>query len=107
MDNTTTFSIPKDVTHGRGYVYALQYHIVWVTKYRKSIFTGAIETDVSRYLRTTLESLDMFPLALSGSSRNQETALGRSSVEPVIFCGYRQRQISTTGKDIHQQSKKQ
>jgi hypothetical protein len=25
----------------------------------------------------------MFPLALSGSSRNQETALGRSSVEPI------------------------
>ena len=64
MENKSLFSIPKDVTHGRGYVYVLQYHIVWVTKYRKPIFTGAIETDVSHYLRTTLESLDMIPLAM-------------------------------------------
>lgn len=64
MENKSLFSIPKDVTHGRGYVYALQYHIVWVTKYRKPIFTGAIETDVSQYLRTTLESLDMIPLVM-------------------------------------------
>ena len=33
-------TMPKDVTHGRGYVYSLQYHIVWTTKYRKSIFIG-------------------------------------------------------------------
>ncbi len=41
--------MPKDVTHGRGYVYSLQYHIVWVTKYRKSIFVGEIEQNVRKY----------------------------------------------------------
>jgi putative transposase len=50
MDKDIVFSIPKDVTHGRGYVYSLQYHIVWVTKYRKSIFVGEIEQDVRKYL---------------------------------------------------------
>ena len=50
MDKNIVFSMPKDVTHGRGYVYSLQYHIVWVTKYRKSIFVGEIEQDVRKYL---------------------------------------------------------
>jgi putative transposase len=64
MDKTAYFTIPKDVTHGRGYIYSLQYHIVWVTKYRKSIFTGEIESDVKEYLTETLNSLDMSILAM-------------------------------------------
>ena len=59
MDKTTYFTMLKDVTHGRGYVYSLQYHIVWVTKYRKPIFIGEIEEDVKNYLLETLKSLDM------------------------------------------------
>ena len=57
-------AIPKDVIHGRGYVYSLQYHIVWVTKYRKPIFVGTIEQDVKNYLIETLKSLDMDVLAM-------------------------------------------
>ncbi len=64
MNNTVYFSISKDVTHGRGYVYSLQYHIVWTTKYRKSIFIGTIETEVKQYLLETLKSLDMDVLAM-------------------------------------------
>lgn len=64
MDINTYLSIPKDVTHGRGYVYSLQYHIVWVTKYRKPIFVGDVEADVRKYLLETLKSLDMIPLAM-------------------------------------------
>ncbi len=58
------FSIPKDVTYGRGYVYSLQYHIVWVTKYRKPVFIGVIEQDVKNYLLETLKSLDMDIIAM-------------------------------------------
>lgn len=64
MDKDTIFSIPKDVTYGRGYVYSLQYHIVWATKYRKSIFIGEIETDIRNYLLETLKSLDMNIIAM-------------------------------------------
>lgn len=64
MNKDIIFSIPTDVTHGRGYVYSLQYHIVWVTKYRKPIFIGAIEQDVKNYLLETLKSLDMDVLAM-------------------------------------------
>ena len=54
----------NELTYGRGYVYSLQYHIVWVTKYRKPIFTGSIEADVRQYLLETMQSLEMRPLAM-------------------------------------------
>ena len=56
--------MPKTVTHGRGYVYSLQYHIVWVTKYRKPIFSETIAPEVKNYLLQTLRSLDMEPIAM-------------------------------------------
>ena len=64
MDKSVYFSIPEQVTHGRGYIYSLQYHIVWTTKYRKSIFIGEIESDIKNYLLETLKSLDMIPIAM-------------------------------------------
>ena len=64
MDKTVYFSIPKEVTHGRGYIYSLQYHIVWVTKDRKPIFIGDIETEMKNYLLETLKSFDMTLLAM-------------------------------------------
>lgn len=64
MNKDTIFSIPKEVAHGRGYVYSLQYHIVWTTKYKKSVFLGAIESDVKKYLLETLKSLDMDVIAI-------------------------------------------
>ena len=64
MDKTIYFSMPKDVTHGRGYVYSLQYHTVWVTKYRKPIFIGDIKIDMKNYLLYTLKSLDMNVIAM-------------------------------------------
>ena len=64
MDKTVYFSIPNNVTHGRGYIYSLQYHIVWVTKYRKPILTGSIKEAVTNYLLKTLHSLDMEAIAM-------------------------------------------
>ncbi len=31
------------VTYGRGYVYALEYHIVWCVKYRRKVLTPEVE----------------------------------------------------------------
>lgn len=64
MDKNTIFVVQKDVTHGRGYVYSLQYHIVWTTKYRKPVLVGIIESDVKKYLIETLKSLDMNIIAM-------------------------------------------
>ena len=32
-----------EITHGRGYVYSIQYHIVWCVKYRHKVITEQIE----------------------------------------------------------------
>ena len=64
MVKSILFLILTDVTHGRGYVYSLQYHIVWVTKYRKHIFTGGIETNIRQYLLNAFKSLDMDIIAM-------------------------------------------
>lgn len=53
------FEVRTDVTHSRGYVYSLQYHIVFTTKYRRPVFTSAVEPDVRRCLEETLASLEM------------------------------------------------
>ena len=34
------------VTYGRGYVYSLQYHIVWCVKYRRKILTPDVEVSL-------------------------------------------------------------
>ena len=34
-----------DLTYGRGYVYSLQYHIVWCTKYRRCVLKDGIDED--------------------------------------------------------------
>jgi len=64
MDKDTIFSINSDVTHGRGYVYCLQYHIVWCTKYRKKVIVGDIEEDVKDHLSRTAADLDINILAM-------------------------------------------
>ncbi|MBP5231226.1 MAG: IS200/IS605 family transposase, partial [Clostridia bacterium] len=52
------------VTHGRGYVYSLQYHIVWCTKYRKKIFEGTLAEEVKEYLARTSDDLNIRILAM-------------------------------------------
>lgn len=63
MDNDIYNINNSNLTYGRGYVYSLQYHIVWVTKYRKPIFINGLETEVQEFLLKTLKSLDMIPIA--------------------------------------------
>ena len=39
-----------EITKGRGYVYSIQYHVVWCVKYRRKILTGEIE----KYFKSVL-----------------------------------------------------
>ncbi len=45
-----------EITKGRGYVYSLRYHIVFCTKYRKKIITGAFEKWLKEMLQTIAEA---------------------------------------------------
>ncbi|MBP3039880.1 IS200/IS605 family transposase [Bacillaceae bacterium Marseille-Q3522] len=40
----------KEVKHGRGYVYTIQYHIVWCVKYRHKVLSGDIDTRLKEML---------------------------------------------------------
>lgn len=39
-----------EVTHGRGYVYSIQYHIVWCVKYRHKVITSEMEKELIEIL---------------------------------------------------------
>ena len=39
------------VTYGRGYVYSLQYHIVWCVKYRRKVITQSVEASLLTIIR--------------------------------------------------------
>lgn len=64
MNKTSLFSTEFPVTHGRGYVYSLQYHIVWCTKYRKKVFLGCLENEVADYIKETAKTLQMDIIAM-------------------------------------------
>ena len=58
----------NDITYGRGYVYSLQYHIIWCTKYRKKILQAGIDTDLKEMLlqlseeyRFTILAMEVMP----------------------------------------------
>ena len=38
------------VHHGRGYIYSLQYHVVWCVKYRRKVITEQIEKSLFEIL---------------------------------------------------------
>lgn len=43
MIKTSDLTKENKLTYGRGYVYSLQYHIVWCTKYRKAVLCNGID----------------------------------------------------------------
>ena len=52
MDDKVVDIKNKSLTYGRGYVYSIQYHIVWCTKYRKKVLTGNIANSLKNYLQS-------------------------------------------------------
>ena len=50
MDKSLIFKQLNKLTYGRGYVYSIQYHIVWCTKYRKKILCDGIDAELKDYL---------------------------------------------------------
>lgn len=50
MEENERYIIKDDLTYGRGYVYSLQYHIVWCTKYCRCVLKDGIDEELKRYL---------------------------------------------------------
>ena len=59
------FNINKnDLSYGRGYVYSLQYHLVWCTKYRKKVLKNGIDTECKEMLQDLAEKYKFRILAM-------------------------------------------
>lgn len=44
------------VTYGRGYVYTIQYHVVWCTKYRHKIIQGKVDATLKEIIAQIAET---------------------------------------------------
>ena len=64
MKKTYDLNVKTELTYGRGYVYSLQYHLVWCTKYRKQILTGGIDDEVKQMLQEIAEKYQFQILAM-------------------------------------------
>lgn len=48
----------SEVKHGRGYVYSIQYHIVWCVKYRHQVLVNHIENGLKEILYNIADEND-------------------------------------------------
>lgn len=65
VDTENIFSTAiSNETHGRGYVYSMQYHIVWCTKYRHSVLVGDVETDIKSYIAEICDQFSVRIIAM-------------------------------------------
>ena len=69
MEKYSDFTVKKELTYGRGYVYSLQYHLVWCTKYRKKVLRDGIGTECREMLESlaveykfTITAMEVMPL---------------------------------------------
>ena len=68
MDKHGEFTVKNELTYGRGYVYSLQYHLVWCTKYRKKVLRDGIDTECREMLeemageyKFTITAMEVMP----------------------------------------------
>lgn len=55
-----------ELKHGRGYIYCIEYHIVWCVKYRRKILTTNIENKLIEILNKIAEDNNFKILELNG-----------------------------------------
>jgi putative transposase len=55
-----------NIYHGRGYVYSIQYHIVWCVKYRHKVLTTKIENSLHETLKKIASDNSFIILEING-----------------------------------------
>ena len=74
------FNIDKNkLSYGRGYVYSLQYHLVWCTKYRKKVLKNGIDTECEEMLQNLAEEYKFQILAITFGLYSLFLSLGISN----------------------------
>ena len=59
------FAIKENaLSYGRGYVYSLQYHLIWCTKYRKKVLADGLDVECKKMLQELAEEYHFQILAM-------------------------------------------
>ena len=59
------FTIEENtLSYGRGYVYSLQYHLIWCTKYRKKVLVDGLDVECKKMLQALAEEYRFQILAM-------------------------------------------
>ena len=58
------------LTYGRGYVYSLQYHLAWCTKYRKKVLKDGIDTECKEMLQDLARQMFLVHPEVKADIRN-------------------------------------
>lgn len=72
-----------DVKRGRGYVYRLEYHLVWVVKYRHGVLVGGVADDLMVILRDIAEQNSLEVVALEVTPDHVHMLLGASPQQAI------------------------
>ena len=56
----------SEVKSGRGYVYTIQYHVVWCVKYRRKVLIGKVEEDLYVILKEISQDNDFIISEING-----------------------------------------
>ena len=84
------FNINKNqLSYGRGYVYSLQYHLVWCTKYRKKVLKDGIDLECKKMLQDLAEEYRFQILAMEVMPDHIHMLVDLSLIH--IFHGHQQR----------------
>ena len=55
MEKDTFIIKENTLSYGRGYVYSLQYHLVWRTKYQKQVLVNGLDEECKKMLQELAE----------------------------------------------------
>ena len=64
MEKDTFIIKENTLSYGRGYVYSLQYHLVWCTKYRKQVLVNGLDEECKKMLQELAEEYQFGILAM-------------------------------------------
>lgn len=76
----------NEILYGRRYVYSLQYHLVWCTKYRKKVLKDGIDAECKKMLYDLAEEYKFQILAMEVMPDSCAVTVSDRSREQV--CSY-------------------
>ena len=95
MDKNIFTIRENDLSYGRGYVYSLQYHLVWCTKYRKKVLQNGLDEECKKMLYEIADEYK-FPDCGYGGYARSYSFVGRLQTT-VLYFGYDQNYKRKSG----------